>query len=191
MKKLLAGFAVVGTFFLASAQSISFDQTVLDYGKVKPGSDGNRKFIVKNTGDKPLIISNVRPSCGCTTPDWTKDPIMPGKTGEIKVHYNTNIVGPVTTKLIEVFSNDPENQRSVVHIKVHVDQNAPEPKPLTAAEKKKIEIDAKAEEISKVQTQIQAAAESKDKTQLKALKKNLKTLNKDLKALNTELKTLG
>ncbi len=122
MKKLLAGFAFLGTMAFASAQTISFDNTVLDYGTIKPGSDGNRVFTVKNTGDKPLIISNVKPSCGCTTPDWSKEPILPGKTGQIKVHYNTT-PGPFQ-KMIEVFTNDPVNARSVIHIKGNVDANA-------------------------------------------------------------------
>ncbi|MBP0612504.1 DUF1573 domain-containing protein [Chryseobacterium sp. cx-311] len=143
MKKLFAGFAILGTVAFASAQTITFDNTVLDYGTVKPGADGNRVFTVKNTGDKPLIISSVKPSCGCTTPDFSKEPILPGKTGQIKVHYDTKNLG-ATQKLIEVFSNDPENQRSVIHIKVNVDPNAPEPKVLTEAELKKAEAEKNA-----------------------------------------------
>ena len=104
MKKLFAGFALLGTIAFASAQTITFDQTTLDYGTVKPGADGHRVFTIKNTGDKPLIISNVQPSCGCTTPEWSKEPIMPGKTGAIKVHYDTNRQGNFL-KIIEVFSH--------------------------------------------------------------------------------------
>lgn len=125
MKKLLAGFALLGSIAFASAQTITFDQTTLDYGTLKPGADGNRVFTVKNTGDKPLIISNVQPGCGCTTPEWSKEPIMPGKTGAIKVHYDTNRQGNFL-KIIEVFSNDPANQRSVINIKGNVDPNASE-----------------------------------------------------------------
>ena len=116
MKKIFAGLFLAGSFALASAQTISFDKTVLDYGTVKVGADGHRIFKVKNTGDKPLIISRVQASCGCTTPEWSQDPIMPGKTAQIKVGYNTTIVGPFT-KIIEVYSNDPVNSRSVINIK--------------------------------------------------------------------------
>ena len=63
-----------------------------------------------------MIISKVQASCGCTTPEWSQDPIMPGKTAQIKVGYNTTIVGPFT-KIIEVYSNDPANSRSVINIK--------------------------------------------------------------------------
>lgn len=134
MKKVLAALFITATVGIASAQSISFDKTTMDYGTVKTGADGNRTFVVKNTGDKPLILSNVKPSCGCTVPDWSKDPIMPGKTSEIKVHYNTKINGKFT-KQIEVFSNDPNSSRSVLTITGTVDPNAQE-KILTPAEKK-------------------------------------------------------
>lgn len=123
MKKILAGLFMTGAFALASAQTISFDKTTFDYGNVKSGSDGHRFFTVKNTGDKPLIISEVKPSCGCTTPEWSKDPILPGKTAQIKVGYNTGIKGAFN-KLIEVYSNDPQNSRSVLYIKGTVEDLA-------------------------------------------------------------------
>ena len=125
MKKLFAGLFLAGSFAVASAQTISFDKTVLDYGTVKVGADGHRFFTVKNTGDKPLIISRVQASCGCTTPEWSQEPIMPGKTSQIKVGYNTALVGPFT-KIIEVFSNDGDNSRSTITIKGDVNNNAAE-----------------------------------------------------------------
>lgn len=119
MKKTLLGMVAVLSFGLASAQSISFDKTVFDYGKITAGSDGHRYFTVKNTGDKPLILTEVKPACGCTTPEWSKDPILPGKSAQIKVGYNTNLSGAFS-KPIEVFSNDPKNPRSVLTIKGEV-----------------------------------------------------------------------
>lgn len=123
MKKILAGLFMTGAIAFASAQTISFDKTTFDYGNVKAGSDGHRYFTVKNTGDKPLILSEVKPSCGCTTPEWSKDPILPGKETKIKVGYNTGIKGPFN-KLIEVYSNDPANNRSVIYIKGNVEDLA-------------------------------------------------------------------
>jgi len=123
MKKILAGLFMTGALAFASAQTISFDKTTFDYGNVKAGADGHRFFTVKNTGDKPLIISEVKPSCGCTTPEWSKDPILPGKTAQIKVGYNTGIKGAFN-KLIEVYSNDPANNRSVLYIKGNVEDIA-------------------------------------------------------------------
>ncbi|MGA9211585.1 DUF1573 domain-containing protein, partial [Kaistella sp.] len=125
------GLFLVGTFALASAQTISFDKTVYEYGNVAVGADGHRVFIIKNTGDKPLIISRTQASCGCTTPEVTKDPIMPGKTAELKVGYDTKIVGPFT-KIIEVYSNDAENSRSVITIKGNVGDAAATIAPQTA-----------------------------------------------------------
>lgn len=115
MKKIFAGLFLTASFAFVSAQTITFDKTKLDYGTVKVGSDGHRVFTVKNTGDKPLIISKVEASCGCTTPEWSQEPIMPGKTAPIKVGYNTTIMGPFT-KLITVYSNDTASSRSVIEI---------------------------------------------------------------------------
>lgn len=123
MKKIFAGLFLTASFAFATAQTISFDKTTFDYGTVKSGSDGQRIFTVKNTGDKPLIISKVQASCGCTTPVWSQDPIMPGKTTQLKVGYDTKIVGPFT-KIIEVYSNDPGNSRAVINIKGTVENQA-------------------------------------------------------------------
>lgn len=120
MKKILGAAFVLGFAFMASAQTITFDKTSIDYGTVTAGADGQRFFTVKNTGNKPLVLSDVRASCGCTTPVWSKDPIMPGKSAKIKVGYNTAIVGPFK-KNIEVYSNDPENGRTSLEIKGKVD----------------------------------------------------------------------
>lgn len=143
MKKLFTGFAILGTIVFASAQTINLDRTIVDYGTVKTGSNGERIVKVTNTGDKPLILSNVKAGCGCTTPVWSKDPILPGKSSEIKIGYNTSSNGGFT-KQVEVMSNDPENGRVVVTIKGTVDPNAPEvavvkaePKAAVAAPKHK------------------------------------------------------
>ena len=138
MKNLLAGFALLGAVAFASAQTIMVDKETMDYGTVKPGSDGARYFAVKNTGNKPLILSNVKASCGCTTPEWSKDPIMPGKIAQIKVGYNTGING-FFKKQVEVFSNDPQNGRIALNITGTVDANGKEVtgvKPLTESELK-------------------------------------------------------
>ena len=75
-----------------------------DYGTITKGADGDCVFKFKNEGKAPLILSNVKASCGCTTPMWTKEPVMPGASGEIKVHYDTNRIGAFS-KTITVSSN--------------------------------------------------------------------------------------
>jgi hypothetical protein len=86
-----------------SAQ-ISFDQTTYDYGTIKVNSDGTCEFKFKNKGNTPLVLTNVRSTCGCTVPQWPKQPIKKGKTGIIKVKYNTRIKGTFN-KSIYVYSN--------------------------------------------------------------------------------------
>lgn len=115
MKKLVGGLLLIGAFAFSNAQTITFEKTTIDYGTVKANSDGNKVFTFTNTGDKPLIVSSVVPTCGCTASDWTKEPILPGKSGQIKVHYNTGIVAAFK-KNIEVFSNDPKNGRIILNI---------------------------------------------------------------------------
>ncbi len=164
MKKVLAGMFMLGTVAFASAQTITFDNTTVDYGKIKPAADGNRVFTVKNVGDKPLIISRVQPSCGCTSPEFSQDPILPGKTGKIKIHYDTNRVGEFQ-KLIEVYSNDPVNSRSVIYIKGNVDPNAP-----TVTEK-----------VEKVATDVKEATVNAGKAVAKTSKKAYKATKKAVK----------
>ncbi|MEZ2415902.1 DUF1573 domain-containing protein [Muriicola sp. E247] len=83
---------------------IQFKTETVDYGQIEKGSDGVRIFEFTNTGEAPLIISKVSSSCGCTIPKKPEAPIMPGKTGEIQVKYDTNRVGPIR-KAITVISN--------------------------------------------------------------------------------------
>lgn len=100
---------------------ISFSELEHNYGTLKKGGDGNCEFTFTNEGNEPLILSNVKASCGCTTPSWTKEPIMPGKTGTIKVRYNTNNVGGFT-KTITVTSNAIDSPRVTLKIKGKVEQ---------------------------------------------------------------------
>ena len=93
---------------------IEFAEQVHDYGKVKKGGDGNCEFVFTNTGNEPLILSNVKASCGCTVPTWTKEPI---KTGTIKVRYNTNTSPQSFTKTITVSSNSINAPRLTLKIK--------------------------------------------------------------------------
>lgn len=110
MKQIIFIFmAILLATGMASAQQkavISAEQTSYDFGTIKE-ADGkvSHTFQIKNQGDKPLVITRVIASCGCTTPEWTKEPIAPGKTGDIKVTYDpAGRPGPFT-KTISVYSN--------------------------------------------------------------------------------------
>ncbi len=83
---------------------IEFEKQVHDYGQITMGADGNCEFKFKNTGTEPLVLNNVQSSCGCTVPSWTREPVMPGQEGSIKVRYDTNRIGHIG-KAITVYSN--------------------------------------------------------------------------------------
>lgn len=125
MKKLILLAVLIGSAVTAAAQGakiefIAKDNTI-DYGKVYKESDsGLRSFEFKNTGDAPLIISDVHSTCGCTVPSKPTEPIMPGKTGKIDVKYNMN-PGPIR-KTITVESNavNVEGGRIALKIKGEV-----------------------------------------------------------------------
>ena len=112
MKTLVASifiFSLVSFGLLAQNKqnkndSISFDKITYDYGTIELGSSGKSEFKFTNRMKTPLIVSNVKPTCGCTVADWTKEPILPGKTGLIKLSYNTKIPGTFQ-KSITVTSN--------------------------------------------------------------------------------------
>ncbi len=83
---------------------IYFEKTTHDFGTINYQGDGTCEFTFKNTGKEPLLLTNVKASCGCTTPTWPKEPIKKGKKGIIVVKYNTKIIGSFT-KSIRVYSN--------------------------------------------------------------------------------------
>jgi len=115
MKKLviLVLLAFVGIAPQAMAQAkITFKTDVIDYGEIAKGSDGLRVFEFTNTGDAPLIISDVKSSCGCTVPEKPKGPVAAGESSVIKVKYDTKRVGPIR-KTITVYSNADEPIKSL------------------------------------------------------------------------------
>lgn len=101
---LFIGVLSLGLSAQEKMPEIEFESTTIDYGTIEKGADGVRVFKFTNTGDAPLIISKVSSSCGCTIPKKPKDPILPGKTGEIEVKYDTKRVMPIR-KTITVLSN--------------------------------------------------------------------------------------
>jgi hypothetical protein len=115
MRKFILSVLMLGSLNLF-AQKIEFEVKEINYGELFQGDNGLRIFRFKNTGTAPLIISEVQKTCGCTSPDYTKAPIMPGEDGEIKVSYDTNRIGQFT-KFVTVYSNDPEN--NAVQLKIN------------------------------------------------------------------------
>nr|WP_315134384.1 DUF1573 domain-containing protein [uncultured Flavobacterium sp.] len=109
MKKIITLIAFVFISTISFAQNgpkieFSAKDNTIDYGKISKGSDsGIRVFEFTNTGNSPLIITDVLSTCGCTVPTKPKDPIMPGKKGKIEIKYNM-APGPIR-KTITVESN--------------------------------------------------------------------------------------
>ncbi len=84
-----------------------------DYGTVAYNSDGRREFVFTNNGNKPLIITNVQSTCGCTVPTYPKEPIAPGAKGVIGVKYDTSRAGQAFTKTVTLTTNAVEPSRTL------------------------------------------------------------------------------
>ena len=97
---------------------IKFKTEVVDYGTITQNSDGTRLFTFTNKGDAPLLITNVKTTCGCTVPSYSKAPIMPGETGELNIKYDTKRLGAFT-KTITVTSN-AEGGNKILKIKGNI-----------------------------------------------------------------------
>lgn len=142
MKKVLIAIALLSLTTVVSAQSnktekqqksktteqkvetgpLAFESLVIDYGVINKGAPGEVVFRFKNTGKDPIIITNVGTSCGCTVPEKPEAPVLPKKTGEIKVSYDTNRIG-YFNKTISVTSNKNPDTPIVLTIKGEVVNN--------------------------------------------------------------------
>lgn len=110
MKQIIFIFmAILFATGMASAQKkavIVAETATHDFGEIKE-SDGKvtYTFKVKNEGDAPLVLTRVIASCGCTTPEWTKEPIAPGGSGDIKITFDPQGRPGPFAKTISVYSN--------------------------------------------------------------------------------------
>lgn len=116
MKKFIA-IAIFLVAGIATAQAqktakMEFKSETFDYGEIKKGSDGIGYFEFTNTGDAPLVIKDVKSSCGCTVPKKPENPILPGETGKIEIKYDTSRVGPIR-KTVTVYSNTEEPMKAL------------------------------------------------------------------------------
>ncbi|MGM5468644.1 DUF1573 domain-containing protein [Flavobacteriaceae bacterium LMO-SS05] len=101
-----------------NAGVLSFETEEIDYGTIPQNADGVKVFKFTNTGSNPVVISQVKTSCGCTVPTYSKEPVLAGSTGEIQIKYATNRIGKFT-KTITVISNASEPNK-VIKIKGEV-----------------------------------------------------------------------
>lgn len=122
MKTILSFVAILFITITVSAQEFKFETEVIDYGKIALGSEGKRVFEFTNVGDAPLVINDIRSTCGCTVPKKPEKPIMPGEKGQIEVSYDTKRPGGFS-KAITVLSN-AKNERTILKIKGFIDKDA-------------------------------------------------------------------
>ena len=107
MKKAFSLFVAVLAFSAVSfAQKgiVTFTKIENDFGKIEQGKPVSYVFEFKNTGKDPVVLGNVAASCGCTTPEWTREPVMPLGKGTVKATFNAGVMGPFN-KTVTVPSN--------------------------------------------------------------------------------------
>ncbi|MBC8051701.1 MAG: DUF1573 domain-containing protein [Sphingobacteriaceae bacterium] len=85
--------------------AIAFEKNNFDFGKVAAGAKVTHEFKFKNTGNAPLIISNAQASCGCTVPEYPKEPVAPGESGVIRVVFDSAGRQGMQNKIVSVTSN--------------------------------------------------------------------------------------
>lgn len=127
MKKLfyLGLLFIVGACASPEESAASLEPTTMkvnalyDFGEAKQGEIVTAKFEVTNTGDVPLNIVRVQPSCGCTVANYTKEPILPGKTGFVSGEVNTNgFMGEIRKSLSVLANTSPTTTTLVIKGKV-------------------------------------------------------------------------
>jgi hypothetical protein len=114
MKKIFLLMVMALTVFAVQAQTekkgavIEFNEKSIDFGDITQGDKVEHTFEFTNTCDTPLVISNVAVTCGCTAPNWPKNPIAPGSKGELKVVFNSTGKMGKQNSVVRVYSNASE-----------------------------------------------------------------------------------
>lgn len=118
---VLINLLFINTFFsqniITNDPQIVFNKISHDYGKIDSLSNGYCEFIFKNEGVSDLFIYDAKGSCGCTSPEWTKDAVKPGETGVIKVLYDTKKVGYIN-KSITVLTNATNSPDGIITLRI-------------------------------------------------------------------------
>ncbi len=117
MKKIPALIILLASFFFAGAQTttpaednLKLKETEHDFGKIPQGKPIYYNFEIVNTGKESLKLDDVHASCGCTTPEWSREPIAAGETATIKVGYNAAAEGPFTKNITITYNSNQTKQ---------------------------------------------------------------------------------
>ena len=86
-----------------------FDTTVFNFGTILEGEQVSTEFVFKNTGKADIIISKIETSCGCTVPEYDKDPVKPGAKGSVRVRFDSNGKSGTQYKTVRIFSNSEDD----------------------------------------------------------------------------------
>ncbi len=100
---------------------MDLESLVVDYGEIEQDSEPLRVLKFTNTGNSPLIIKSARGSCGCTVPDWPKEPIMPGEASQLEIRYATNRLGKFS-KTVTLTTNE-EGEPRVIKVQGNVSKS--------------------------------------------------------------------
>ena len=131
-KNILLSALISFTFGMAAfaqnvvGPAIEVNKEIHDYGLVEYAGNGTSEFVVTNTGTEPLVIQGAKASCGCTVPNYPKEPIAPGESATITVRYDTKRPGSIN-KSIKITSNAVNASEKVIYIKGQVQQQADNP----------------------------------------------------------------
>lgn len=104
----------------ASAPAIKFEKNEHDFGKILQGEQLSYTFKFKNTGNAPLIITSIEKTCGCTSPEYSKEPIKPGEEGKITITYDSKGHKGFQNKRLIVKTNTNPSE-SILRIKAQVE----------------------------------------------------------------------
>ena len=106
--------------------NIKFETDLHEFGNVDVNSENKYSFTFKNSGNEPLKISNAKGSCGCTVPNWPKEPILPGEGGEIEVVFRPSKgqAGSKQTKTVTVSANTSPSENTILKISAFVNKTA-------------------------------------------------------------------
>ncbi|MDR1553147.1 MAG: DUF1573 domain-containing protein [Prevotellaceae bacterium] len=128
---LITALSFALTTVSAQTGKIVFDNPSHNFGPNvnQKGGGVTHRFVFTNQGDAPITIQNVKPSCGCTTPAWTKEPVAPGAQGFVDATYNPSSVG-YFSKSLEVTNNgDPQTITLIISGEVVAEPKVEETQP--------------------------------------------------------------
>jgi hypothetical protein len=131
MKKILGLCFCFFVLFTAAAQTetasqnaLQFKEEAYDFGKVPQGKPVYHFFEIKNNSSKPVVLNDVHASCGCTTPEWSKDPIAPGATAKIKIGFNAAAEGSFEKFISVQYNESGQKQIKIMGTVWHAPESA-------------------------------------------------------------------